>query len=367
MAGETVLIVEDRRENIVHLANNVLKPQGYQVLTAMDGQRGLRRILADRPDLVIMDLNMPKMDGLEVLAALRQQQVSIPVILTTFYGSEQVAHQALSLGAAAYVVKPYDTADMLRAIEKALGARSSKAPQAATRAPAREDMEQAMPLTRQMERWMRDMNILNRVGKALVAQLDLERVYVRAVEAAIYVTRSDYACLYLPAEGDHLRLRALRGPRDPRAYLVDVPVDSGLAVEVAAIGEAEIRARGPGDPALFELIGGALGPAVAAPLRWQQETVGVLMAARRPDEAPFAEGDAEWLSGLAEYAAIAVHNARAYTSARTATPAAPDQALLAAIQLELEALAADLRTATDRLEQLAAMLPAPVKGGPDQA
>ena len=46
MAGETILIVEDRRENIVHLANNVLKPNGYQVITAMDGHRGLKRGLA---------------------------------------------------------------------------------------------------------------------------------------------------------------------------------------------------------------------------------------------------------------------------------------------------------------------------------
>ncbi|HSJ54443.1 MAG TPA: response regulator [Anaerolineae bacterium] len=366
MAGETVLIVEDRRENIVHLANNVLRPHGYQVLTAMDGQRGLRRILSDRPDLVIMDLNMPKMDGLEVLAALRQQQISIPVILTTFYGSEQVAHQALSLGAADYVVKPYDTADMLRAIEKALAPRNSEPARPPARAEAHESMDQAMPLTRQVERWMRDMNILNRVGKALVAQLDLERVYVRAVEAAIYVTRSDYACLYLPAEAGHLRLRGIRGPHDPRAHLVDVTTDSGLAVDVASVGEAEIRARGPGDPALFALVGSALGPAVAAPLRWQQETLGVLLAARRPEEASFVEGDAEWLSGLADYAAIAVRNARIYTSAQAAAPAEPAQAVLSAAQQELEALAADLQAATERLHRLAAMVSDTPKDGSDR-
>ena len=71
-----------------------------------------------------------------------------------------------------------------------------------------------MPLTRQVERWMRDMNILARVGKALVAQLDVEKVYVRAVEAAIYVTRADYACLYLQAEGNHLRLIDVREPHE---------------------------------------------------------------------------------------------------------------------------------------------------------
>src|SRR5512136_559483 len=160
MAGERVLIIEDRRENIVYLANNILKTHGYQVLTAMDGEQGLKRALAEKPDLIIMDLNMPRRDGLEVMAALREHQVEIPVILTTFYGSEQVAQQAYRLGASGYVVKPYGVDEMLAAVQKALAkrARPAKPAQAA----------EAMPLTRQVERWMRDMNILHNVGKALV-------------------------------------------------------------------------------------------------------------------------------------------------------------------------------------------------------
>jgi CheY-like chemotaxis protein len=352
MAGATVLIIEDRRQNIVHLANNILKPHGYHVLTAMDGQRGLRRILADRPDLVIMDLNMPKMDGLEVLAALRQVKIVIPVILTTFYGSEQVAHQALELGAADYLVKPYDAADMLAAVHKALAQRGPQPAASPARSQAPEAMGQAMPLARQVDRWIRDLNILTRIGKALVAQLDPEGVYIRAVEAATYVTRSDYACLYLSASASRLCLRAMRGPHDPRAHLVAAPVDSGLAVDVAGLGEARIRARGPGDAALLAFVGSPLGPAVAAPLRWQQETLGVLLAARRPEEASFVEGDAEWLSGLAEYVAIAVRNARLYSSAQTAQ----SEALISAAKQEIEQLAADLQVATDRLERLQALL-----------
>jgi CheY-like chemotaxis protein len=359
MAGETVLIVEDRRENIVHLANNVLRPQGYRVLTAMDGQRGLKRILADRPDLVIMDLNMPKMDGLEVLAALRAQHISVPVILTTFYGSEQVAHQALDLGAVDYVVKPYGLADMLQAVERALASRAPEPARSSARAPAHEAVGQAMPLTRQVERWMRDMNILSRIGKALVAQLDPERVYVRTVEAAIYVTRSDYACLYLPSGGG-LRLRAVRGPHDPRARLVDLPVDGGLAADVAGRGEAEIRPHGPGDAVLAGLTGSNLGPAVAAPLRWQQETVGVLLAARRPEEASFVEGDAEWLHGLADYAAIAVRNAHLYAGAQAADAG---QAWPPAARQELQELAADLQAAMDRLRRLATRVSGAASGG----
>jgi len=93
----------------------------------------------------------------------------------------------------------------------------------------------------------------------------------------------------------------------------------------------------------------------------------VLLAARRPEEASFVEGDAEWLSGLADYAAIAVRNARIYTGAQAAAaPSATDQALLSAAQQELEALAAALHAATDRLERLAAMLSETPKDVPDR-
>lgn len=286
----------------------------------MDGQRGLKRILSDKPDLVILDLNMPKMDGLEVLAALQERGVQVPVILTTFYGSEQVARQALRLGAVDYVVKPYDTQDMLQAVERAM-AQGTRQPVAAE---TEDTTEKAMPLTRQVERWMRDMNILTRVGKALVAQLDLDLVCARTVEAAIYITRADYAFLYLARTEEQagLRLRAARGPQDPRARILNRQIDSGLAVEIAHSGEPALRTKAPADVALFETVGTSLGPVVAAPLRWQGATIGVLMAARDTGEATFAETDIEWLSGLADYAAIAVHNARIHRQQRQALAAA---------------------------------------------
>jgi two-component system NtrC family sensor kinase len=365
MAGETVLIVEDNRENIVHLANNVLKPNGYKVITAMDGQRGLRSILRDRPDLVILDLNMPKMDGLEVLAALRERQVDTPVILTTFYGSEQVAEQAMHLGAVDYIVKPYKVADMLRAVEEALAARPSpptpaEAEEAEERKEAEEPVE-TIPLTRQVERWMRDMNILTRIGKALVGQLDVRRICVRTVEAAIYIARANHAFLMLLDDGPEARLClcATRGPDDREVRLIEEPLESKLALKVALSGEAAVQAEAEDAEVLAEVLGHAVGPAAAAPLRWRQEIFGVLLATRFPGEASFSEADAEWLGGLADYAAIAVHNARLFQQ-RGQPPARPaiDAERLAALQSDLEQIAAELKAASERLQHLATLLAA---------
>ena len=115
MSSETILIMDDRRENIVFLANNILKPQGYNVITAMDGQKGLQKALEEKPDLIITDLKMPKMTGLEVIAALRERGEDIPIILTTFHGSEQIAIDAFRLGVKDYVIKPFDVEQMEQA------------------------------------------------------------------------------------------------------------------------------------------------------------------------------------------------------------------------------------------------------------
>jgi CheY-like chemotaxis protein len=117
-----VLIIEDRRENIVFIANNILKPLGYDVVTARDGKIGLAKALEDKPDLIITDLKLPKMGGLEVLAELRKQGISIPTIVMTFHGSETTAREALRLGARDYLIKPFTVEELHEALDRALNA-----------------------------------------------------------------------------------------------------------------------------------------------------------------------------------------------------------------------------------------------------
>ena len=122
MAEETVLIVDDRRENIVHLANNILKPNGYHVITAMDGQRGLKSILNNRPDLVILDLNMPKKDGREALKEIKADPGlrRIPVVVLTTSKEEEDVFRTYDLGANSFVSKPV-TFEALVEIMKTIG------------------------------------------------------------------------------------------------------------------------------------------------------------------------------------------------------------------------------------------------------
>jgi len=118
--GLKVLIIEDRRENIVFLANNIFKPKGFEILTARDGKAGLRKALEENPNLIITDLNLPRMGGLDIMADLQDRGAKVPFIVMTLHGSEETAVRAFRLGAKDYLVKPLRVEDVEMALERAL-------------------------------------------------------------------------------------------------------------------------------------------------------------------------------------------------------------------------------------------------------
>ncbi len=123
MAGETVLIIDDNPDVRTLLGERVLPGYGYCTLTAPDGQEGLWQIRAHRPDLVILDLRLPDMSGMDLLHILSSEGYDIPVILLTAYGSEWIAAQALRLGVQDYIIKPFTLDEVLSSVERALQTR----------------------------------------------------------------------------------------------------------------------------------------------------------------------------------------------------------------------------------------------------
>jgi len=102
-----VLVVDDEPE-AVELLTEFLSSKGYEVLTATSGEEALRRVKEDRPHLVLLDIQMPKMNGLEVLRRIREIDPEMGVIMATGVNEEDVGRKALELGAFDYIVKPLD-------------------------------------------------------------------------------------------------------------------------------------------------------------------------------------------------------------------------------------------------------------------
>ena len=114
-----ILIVEDEPNMVAGLRDN-FEFEGYDVLTAYNGEEGLQRALADSPDLVVLDVMMPKMSGLDVCKQLKAKRPSIPIIMLTARGQEVDKVVGLELGADDYVTKPFSIRELLARVKAVL-------------------------------------------------------------------------------------------------------------------------------------------------------------------------------------------------------------------------------------------------------
>lgn len=115
---QTILIIEDE-ENITRLLITMLKAHGYGVITASDGREGKTMVTSYMPDLILLDLGLPDVDGVEIIRELREWS-NIPLIVVSARNSDKDKVSALDLGADDYVTKPFSTEELLARIRTAL-------------------------------------------------------------------------------------------------------------------------------------------------------------------------------------------------------------------------------------------------------
>jgi DNA-binding response OmpR family regulator len=122
-----ILVVEDNADLAYGLKNN-LEIEGYDVEVAADGARGLQRIREMRPDLVILDLMLPELDGFRVLRSTRAESFRMPVLILTARGEESDKVRGLKLGADDYVTKPFGVLELLARVEALLRRSAAASP-----------------------------------------------------------------------------------------------------------------------------------------------------------------------------------------------------------------------------------------------
>src|SRR4029077_18839039 len=114
-----IVVVEDEAA-IRRGVMDALRATGYQVTEAADGERGLEESLRHGVDLVLLDLLLPRRDGLNVLSEIRKVRQSLPVIILTARGTEEDRVRGLKMGADDYVVKPFSARELLARVEAVL-------------------------------------------------------------------------------------------------------------------------------------------------------------------------------------------------------------------------------------------------------
>lgn len=114
----TVIIIEDEK-NICSFMERILEPQDYHVLTASTGKQGIEYITSSHPDVILLDLGLPDMDGLELIEQVRSWS-NVPIIVISARTMEKSKVTALDLGADDYLTKPFGTGELLARIRTAL-------------------------------------------------------------------------------------------------------------------------------------------------------------------------------------------------------------------------------------------------------
>ena len=222
---ERVLIIDDSQEIRDFLCEYILQPKGFEVLQASNGLMGLEMAIAKEPDLMIVDQQMPRLTGLEVLEKLRERGIEIPAILATAHGSEETAVAAFRLGIRDYVIKPFDADEISESVDRAL--RESRLQRERDQL-----VQQLMESNSQLQRRAQELNVLYGVGKSVASSLDLEEVLHRVVEAAVYVVGAEEGSLMLlDEEQGELCTRASKN-LDSKAQSMRKRVNDSLAGKV---------------------------------------------------------------------------------------------------------------------------------------
>ena len=122
MGKGTILVVEDHPVNR-ELVLNLLEAAGYTVLQAEDGGGLLERVKAERPDLIILDLQLPDVDGFTLARQLQADPMTkeIPILAMSAYAQPKEQAQALAVGCAGFLTKPFDTRGLVQTVARVLG------------------------------------------------------------------------------------------------------------------------------------------------------------------------------------------------------------------------------------------------------
>jgi two-component system NtrC family sensor kinase len=303
MAEERILVVEDSLDVLSFLAEDILPYHGYQVTSATTGQEGLKKLATEGPDMLLLDLELPDMSGLDILKTVQEEDSDIPVVLMTAYGSESIAVEAFRLGVRDYVIKPFTTEQVIDVIDRTLTETRLR----------REKGELTISLQRRVEQ----LTILSAVGKSVVSLMDIEELLSRIVEAGVYVTKAEEGFLLLvDQQSNDLYLRSGKNLGSEQAQGLRLKVEDSLAGQVVQTGRP-VRRGGKGTGRDFKVKTGYLVKSLLhVPLILRGEAIGVLSVDNQVSDVEFTEEDQYLLSTLADYAAISIENATLYDELR---------------------------------------------------
>ncbi len=299
MGKDTIVVVDDDHLVASFIAGKLLPRLGYETLVANDGRSALELVKRNHISLMLLDLELPDMSGLDLLRQLVREGHLVPTIMITGHGSEKVAVEAFRLGVQDYLSKPLDTAALIDALNRGL-----------TQTRLRREKEQ---LTSQLKEQVSWLMTLARIGRSVTSSLETDEVLRRIVAAGVELTRAQEGFLALLDEGNgRLYLRAVKNIDEQMSRTMRLPVNDSLVGSVVRTG-APVRTYHDSDqPRLKVSTGYLVQSLLHVPVISKGKVTGVLSVDNPTTTRAFSDEDEARLLSLADYAAVAIENARLY-------------------------------------------------------
>lgn len=288
MAKERVLIVDDEVD-VLDLCKRILISQGYQVQTAHNGYEAIDVASSHRFDLLLTDIKMPGMSGLEIAQELKEFDPNLICVTMTGFSTMDMAINALKLGIDEFILKPFTPKELNAAITKAL---------------------EKERLRKENFR-LRSLIPLFELNKTLMTTVDEANVLNRLLEIAQQETRASFACVYL-VENEVIDQSFANNLTDTQRQ-----ASQELAQLVYQNNQATVLNLTRATPEYRSLVERMQANSVAAiPLKSQNSYLGVLILGSAEER--FAPSDSDFLTVLCGQAAIALQNARLFTEIQQA-------------------------------------------------
>ncbi len=351
MRPEKILIVEDS-ESIRELISDALAQVGaFDVLEATDGPSGLQAAVDEKPDVLLLDLAMPGMDGLQVMEELREADRLMPTIVITAHDEPQTIVRAFRLGAKDFLQKPFQVRDLWSSLEKALREeRLRREKEQLTEALAHANQS----LKRQLDQWV----ALNFIAQTLISTLEESEVLRRVVGTVNHLLKVEAGLLLLlDEETDELHFAMTLKGNVPHRSNSTIKLGEGIAGWVAQQGKPllvpDVRQEPRFDPRIDKITGIKSRSVLSVPLKSRKQLLGVLeVINKRSDRAGFTKDDQELLATLASWISVAVENARLNRTLQDAAATAALRQTVVTLAHYINNVLQSLTLEIDELEQV---------------
>ena len=321
-AGARVLIVDDE-PSVVEVFNEFLASQGFSMSLASSGEEAVRMLPVLRPDMILTDLNLPGLSGLDVMRAAKAVDAEVCVVVVTGYASASTAIDALRQGAYDYVTKPFDLDDVFQIVERGIANRRLKV----LNRELIEELRQKNEILREHEHELRErvrvatsqMTSLYEVGKEISADLDLDRRLAVICNRAAGMSGARAALVYLRQEQSEAFISTAaygvplaKGEDSGATFLVGQGL-LGQSVRDQVAARLSAAAAGP----VIEVPGvaGACQAVLVTPLVDESQVIGVLAVIDK--DGGFTVEDESFMTLFASQSAIAIRNSQLFERTRS--------------------------------------------------